>query len=97
MKNDKYYSKTVDIKDLDTWIDKVLLEKLHKYDYQCLSRCLSDCKYFLGNGNMDTKYLWGGQDVESHISEMKRIYNRLPIKPKWLTMEQIEEFEKAMK
>ncbi|MBR1445105.1 MAG: hypothetical protein IJ583_16420 [Firmicutes bacterium] len=42
------------------------------------------------NGKRDITYLCGGQDVESLINEMKQIFGRLPIKSKWLTMEQIE-------
>jgi hypothetical protein len=65
------------------------------YAYQLLDRCVSDCKYFLGCGNRCEKHLWGG-DVKNHIETMKSLYNNMDIKPEWITMKQIEEYEKQM-
>lgn len=61
-----------------------------------LSRLESDCKYFLGNGNRCERHLWA-ESVDDQISEMKAIWNNLEVKPEWLTMEQIEEYEAKMK
>lgn len=63
--------------------------------YQMLGRLESDCKYFLGNGNGYEKHLWASSVIEQ-ISAMKEIYNKLDVKPEWLTMEQINEYEKQM-
>ena len=67
-----------------------------EYDYMLLSRLKSDCDYFLGNGNRYEKHLWAG-NVDDQIAKMKELYNKLPEKPEWLTMEDIENYEKEMK
>lgn len=67
-----------------------------EYNYMLLSRLKSDCDYFLGNGNRYEKHLWAG-NVDDQIAKMKELYNKLPEKPEWLTMEDIENYEKEMK
>lgn len=67
----------------------------YKFEYMLLGRLESDCKYFLGNGNRYEKDLWAGS-VEKQIAKMKELWNLLPEKPEWLTLEQIEEYEKQM-
>ncbi len=64
--------------------------------YQMLGRLESDCKYFLGNGNGAEKHLWA-LSVDNQISAMKEIYNKLEEKPEWLSLEQINNYEKEMK
>lgn len=66
-----------------------------KEKYMFLDRMKQDCKYFLGNGNRNTKYLFGNS-VKEHIESMKELYNSLKEKPEWLSMEDIEEFENKM-
>lgn len=70
----------------------------YQFEYRLLGRCKADCDYFLGNGKRNESHLWG-KTVEDHISEMKRIYNEIAddMKPEWLTMKQIEQYEKDMK
>ena len=69
----------------------------NNFNYMMLSRLKQDCEYFLGNGNRYEKNLWAG-NVKDQISEMKRIWNILPKdeKPEWLSMEDIENYEKRM-
>lgn len=67
-----------------------------KFNYQLLDRCRCDCEYYLGNGNRDEKHLWAG-NVKDHIQKMKELYNILPVKPEWLSMEKIIEYERLMK
>lgn len=67
-----------------------------KFLYQMLSRLESDCKYFLGNGNGYEKHLWT-KNIDNQILAMKEIYNKLKEKPEWLTLEQINCYEKEMK
>lgn len=67
-----------------------------KFLYQMLSRLELDCKYFLGNGNGAEKHLWA-LTVDNQISAMKEIYNKLEEKPEWLSLEQINNYEKQMK
>lgn len=66
-----------------------------KFNYQLLDRCRCDCEYYLGNGNRHEKYLWAG-NVKDHIQKMKELYNLLPVKPEWLSMEEIIEYERLM-
>ena len=67
-----------------------------RFLYQMLSRLESDCKYFLGNGGGTEKKLWA-LSVDNQISAMKEIYNKLIEKPEWLSLEQINNYEKEMK
>jgi len=65
------------------------------FNYQMLSRLQSDCDYWLGNGNRCDKHLWAG-NPKDQIAEMRRIYDLLPEKPEWLTVDQIDQYEKDM-
>ena len=66
-----------------------------EFDYRLLGRLCTDNDYFLGNGNRSEKSLWAG-NVKDQISEMKKLWNKLPEKPEWLTMEDILEYEREM-
>ena len=68
----------------------------NKFNYMMLDRLKMDCEYFLGYGKRNIKNLWADNAIE-HIEEMKRIYNTLNKKPKWLIMKQIEKYETEMK
>lgn len=67
------------------------------FKYMLLDRMKSDCKYYLGNGNRLDKYLWA-ENVPEHIACMRALWNSFTEdgKPEWLTMEQINEYEKQM-
>jgi len=67
-----------------------------EFNYMMLSRLQADCEYFLGNGKGSERSLHQGS-VEAQIAEMKKIWNSLKEKPEWLTMEQIDDYEKQMK
>jgi hypothetical protein len=66
-----------------------------RYTYMMLSRLQQDCDYFLGHGNGAEKHLWAGS-VEGQISEMRKLWNELEIKPEWISKENIDEYEKKM-
>lgn len=66
-----------------------------KFLYQMLDRLRLDCEYFLGNGGRCEKHLWAG-NVQDQIAEMRKIWNLLPEKQVWLTMEKINEYERLM-
>jgi hypothetical protein len=70
----------------------------YEFTYMMLGRLKSDNDYFLGYGNRNEGSIWGNS-VDSHIAEMKRLWNTLPEdgKPEWLSMEDILEYEKEMK
>ena len=76
--------------------DMDLLSKDATFRYMMLDRLRTDCGYFLGNGNRNEKNLWAG-NVEKQIQLMKDLYNSFEEKPEWISMEEIEKYEKQMK
>ena len=66
-----------------------------EFDYQLLSRLKADCEYYIKWGGRSSRCLWAG-NVEAQISKMKELWNVLKTKPRWLTMEQINEYERQM-
>lgn len=76
-------------------INESLNENDNKFDYMMLDRLRTDCDYFLGNGDGCEKHLWAG-NVEDQIAEMRKIYDKLPEKPEWLSIEEIDKYEKDM-
>lgn len=77
--------------------DERLQEKF-TFEYSMLSRLQGDCIGYLSEG--DWRYhqlsrIWAG-DIQKHIDKMRSLWNALPIKPEWLTMEQINEYETRM-
>lgn len=72
------------------------LKESNEYEYMLLDRLKQDCEYFLGNGNRSEKHLWAGS-IDAQIAKMKEIWNKLKEKPEWLSMEDIEKYEKEMK
>lgn len=71
-------------------------EPADSFKYQMLDRLRFDCDYFLSGHRLEN-HLWSG-NVADHIADMKALWNSFPEseKPEWLTMEQIEEYEKQM-
>lgn len=67
------------------------------FDHMLLGRLKADCEYFLGFGNRYEKHLWA-KNVKDHIAKMKEIFTAMPenMKPDWLTMDDILEYEKKM-
>ena len=76
-------------------ITELNLEEDNKFNYMLLARLQQDCEYFLGYGNGYEPHLWAG-NVEDQIAKMKELYNKLPEIPEWLSMEDIENYEKEM-
>jgi hypothetical protein len=69
-----------------------------KHTYMMLGRLQMDNDYFLGAGGRSEKQLWAN-NVPDQIKEMKKLWNSLPkdSKPEWLSMQDIENYEKEMK
>lgn len=69
-----------------------------EYNYMLLDRLKQDCEYFLGNGNGNVDTLWA-KDIDEQIAKMKELYNSFADeeKPEWITMEDINNYEKKMK
>lgn len=98
---------TSSIKDIlkDNGYTKVEEDKLKEnntnleYKYMLLDRLKQDCKYFLGNGNGNAEHSLWAKDIDEQIEKMKEIYNSFSEeeKPDWITLEDIDNFEKRMK
>ena len=72
-----------------------MTERDKRHKYMLLARLEMDCEYFLGNGNGSYKHLYYPTPSE-HIEGMKKLWNELPEKPQWLTMEKINIYEFKM-
>lgn len=84
---------------MNEYIKKLIAERpaTDNFKYMLLDRMKQDCNYYLGNGNRLKKYLWANDEKE-HIENMKALWNSFPDeeKPEWITMNQIETYEKEM-
>lgn len=77
-------------------MDKFIEEHDDSFKYQLLDRMKGDCEYYIANReNDENNHLWG-KNAKDHIEYMKKIYNSFDEKPEWLTMQDIENFEKRM-
>ena len=63
--------------------------------YRLLDRLRADCEYFLGAGQRAEKYLWAGS-VDAQIAKMRELYDELPEKPEWLSVQEINEYARRM-
>jgi hypothetical protein len=70
-------------------------DTITSFDYMLLGRLQQDCDYFLNFGSRSEKHLWAG-NVPDQIAKMREIYNTLPVKPEWITLDKIAEYETAM-
>ena len=66
-----------------------------QYGYMTLDRCRHDYQFYLGYGRRQDKFLYMG-NPQDQIDFMRALYDKLDDKPEWLTLEQINEFEKRM-
>ena len=69
--------------------------KDYGFEYQLLDRLRTDCDYFLGAGSRLEKHLWAGS-VRGQIAKMRELYDRLPEKPEWLTLDDINKYAQRM-
>lgn len=68
----------------------------NRFNYMMLDRLRCDCEYYLGYGGRNAKHSLWAHDEQKQIDKMREIYDSLKIKPKWLTMEQIDEYAARM-
>ena len=72
-----------------------ILKQDEKFRYQLLARLQMDCDYYLGYGHRSPNHLWA-DDEKDQIQNMKDLYHTFDEKPEWLTLADIEEYEKKM-
>lgn len=63
--------------------------------YLLLGRLMQDCEYYLGAGRRCKNHLWALGE-EAQIKKMRELYSQLPVKPEWLSLEQIEQYAAQM-
>ena len=68
----------------------------NRFNYMMLDRLKSDCEYYLCNGGRNAKHSLWAKDEQAQIDKMRELYDLLPIKPEWLTREQIDEYAARM-
>ena len=103
MKND---DKTIDkwlklhnknsLNESESLLDKYKLNGDNKFRYMMLGRLQSDCKYVLGAAEGDTRHLWVKNDIKTHCALMRELYKSLPEEPDWVSLEDIDNYEKEM-
>lgn len=72
-----------------------MTQKDFRFEYMLLDRLRCDCEYYLDYGRRCAKQLWA-QDEQRQIDKMRELYDLLPVKPEWLTREQIDEYAAKM-
>lgn len=74
-----------------------ILNNDERYRYMLLDRMYQDCKYYLGFGNRNSKFLWAG-DKYRQIEYMVALYNSFDDdkKPEWITLEEIHKLKEQM-
>ena len=103
MKND---DKTIDkwlklhnknsLNESESLLDKYKLNGDDKFRYMMLGRLQSDCKYVLGAAKGNTRHLWVKNDIKTHCALMRELYKSLPEEPDWVSLEDIDNYEKEM-
>ena len=86
----------------EAFFEKYLKQGDVTFPYMLLDRMRSDCEYYLNveipnHCPKEYNHLWADHDPEAQITYMRYIWEYLPEKPEWLTMEQIDEYGKRMK
>lgn len=70
--------------------------KDYKFEYMLLNRLQCDCNYYLGHGGRNAQHCLWAHDEQKQIDKMRELYDLLPVKPEWLTREQIDEYAARM-
>ncbi len=91
--DDEYYKERNKLESYKESIDTDLLKRDERFRYMMLDTMRQDCNYYLEHPH--EKHLWAG-NVEDQIETMKQLYNSLPEKPEWITMEDIDDLQKQM-
>lgn len=93
--------KTYDAKELEfykngeSYAEGGEISEEDRFNYMMLDRLRTDVEYYLGYGRR-RKDILRGASVDEHINAMKEIWHKLPEKPQWLSMEQIDDYRNRM-
>ena len=71
-------------------------EVRQSYLYEFLHRLMIDCEYALATSTDQgiAEYRLWAKNGKDQIAKMREIYNQLEIKPDWITLEDIDEYER---
>lgn len=76
-----------------------MAQKDFRFEYMLLNRLQCDCDYYLyylSYGGRNAQHCLWAHDEQKQIDKMRELYDLLPIKPEWLTREQIDEYAARM-
>lgn len=76
--------------------NSMLAARDYKFEYMLLNRLQCDCDYYLGYGSRNAEHCLQAHDEQKQIDKMRELYDLLPVKPEWLTREQIDEYAARM-
>lgn len=62
----------------------------HKFDYMMLAKLQMDCLYCISTGSKRQLHY---DSVSEHIKAMKDLYHKVPYRPEWLNMSNINQYE----
>lgn len=66
-----------------------------RFRYMLLSRHLFELRYYLGRGDRFSGLLKDSSE-KVHINAMKEIWNSLPVKPDWLPLKKLQQYERRV-
>lgn len=76
---------------------KLTQEADNKINYRLLDRLRCDCEYYLAqHGHPTAAHCLWAHDEQKQINKMRELYDLLPVKPEWLTREQIDEYARKI-
>ena len=61
-----------------------------RFNYMLLDRLRCDCEYCLDYGSRDANHSLWAHGEQKQTGKMRELYGLLPVKPEWLTGEQID-------
>jgi len=99
LENIHLYREFMSNEDYVKKLETLEIIKQDQFNYMMLSRLSNDAVQFLSEDSFSykkVKNLWAG-DIDEQIEEMRKIYNKITIKPEWLTMDEINTYENKMK
>lgn len=75
-------------------IREFVADQSEDFRYQLLNRMQSDCRYYLGYGARDPRFLWAG-NPRDQIDYMIALWDSFPEnkKPEWISMYEINEYK----
>lgn len=71
----------------------------YKFEYMLLNRLQCDCNYYLyylSYGGRNAQHCLWAHDEQKQIVKLSHFIDLLPVKPEWLTREQIDEYAARM-